>query len=99
MNPDHVRGMTITGAVITVSSSRTPETDESGQVIKDLLRVTGERKKTKAICIALDDYIRSRRREKLLALSGKVEFDLDWQKMEEMELEGMKSRETRRKPR
>jgi molybdenum cofactor biosynthesis protein B len=37
MNPDHVRGITLTGAVITVSSSRTPETDESGQVIKDLL--------------------------------------------------------------
>ena len=68
-------------------------------LIKDLLRVTGERKKTKAICIALDDYIRSRRKEKLLALSGKVQFDLDWQKMEDTELEGMKDRETRRKPR
>jgi hypothetical protein len=68
-------------------------------LIKDLLRVTGEKKKTKAICMALDEYIRSRRKEKLLALSGKVEFDLGWQKMEEMELEGMKDRETRRKPR
>ncbi len=68
-------------------------------LIKDLLRVTGERKRTKAIYVALDDYIRSRRKEKLLALSGKVEFDLDWQKMEEMELQGMKDRETRRMPR
>jgi hypothetical protein len=68
-------------------------------LIKDLLRVTGEKKKTKAICMALDEYIRSRRKEKLLALSGGVEFDLDWKKMEEIELEGMKSRETRRKPR
>ncbi len=68
-------------------------------LIKDLLRVTGEKKKTKAICMALDAYIRSRRKEKLLALSGRVEFDLDWQKMEEMELEGMIDRETRRKPR
>jgi hypothetical protein len=68
-------------------------------LIKDLLRVTGERKKTKAICIALNDYIRSRRKEKLLALSGKVEFDLDWKKMEEIELKGMKDRETRRKSR
>ncbi len=68
-------------------------------LINDLLRVTGERKKTKAIYIALGDYIRSRRKEKLLALSGKVEVDLDWQKMEEMELEGMKDRETRRKHR
>ncbi len=68
-------------------------------LINDLLRVTGERNKNKAICIALGDYIRSRRKEKLLALSGKVEVDLDWQKMEEMELEGMKDRETRRKHR
>ena len=37
MSPEHVRGITVTGAVITVSSSRTPETDGSGQAIKDLL--------------------------------------------------------------
>ena len=73
--------------------------DIPDSLIKNLLRVTGEKKKTKAICIAIDDYIRSRRKEKLLALSGKVDFDLDWQKMEEMELKGMKDRETRRKSR
>ncbi len=68
-------------------------------LIRDLIRVTGERKKTKAICIPLEDYIRSRRKEGLLALSGKVKFDLDWRKMEVGELEGMKDRETRRNPR
>jgi len=73
--------------------------DIPDSLIKNLLRVTGEKKKTKAICIAVDDYIRSRRKEKLLALSGKIEFDIDWQKMEEMELKGMKDRETRRKSR
>ena len=41
MNPAHLREISITAAVITVSSSRTPETDESGQVIKDLLRKAG----------------------------------------------------------
>ena len=41
MNPDHVRVIAITGAVVTVSSSRTPETDESGQVIRDLLGSEG----------------------------------------------------------
>ncbi len=73
--------------------------DIPDSLIEDLLRVTGEKKKTKAICIALDDYIRRRRKEKLLALSGKVKFDLDWKKMEEMELKGMKGRETHRKSR
>ena len=41
MNPEHVHQVTVTGAVITVSSTRTPETDESGKVIQDLLREAG----------------------------------------------------------
>ena len=41
MNPEHLRQVPVTGAVITISSSRTPETDESGQVIKDLLGEAG----------------------------------------------------------
>lgn len=41
MNPEHVREVVITGAVITVSSSRIPETDESGQAIKNLLQKAG----------------------------------------------------------
>jgi molybdenum cofactor biosynthesis protein B len=41
MNPEHERPIPITAAVITVSSSRTPETDESGQVIRNLLQEEG----------------------------------------------------------
>src|SRR5512137_511020 len=41
MNPEHLRELTVTAAVITVSSSRTPETDESGQAIKNLLQEAG----------------------------------------------------------
>ena len=41
MNPEHVHKVTITAAIITVSSSRTPETDESGQVIRNLLQEAG----------------------------------------------------------
>jgi molybdenum cofactor biosynthesis protein B len=41
MNPEHVRQVTITAAIITVSSSRTPETDESGQTIRSLLTGAG----------------------------------------------------------
>jgi molybdenum cofactor biosynthesis protein B len=41
MNPEHVHDIVVTGAVITVSSSRTPETDESGQAVKDLLEEAG----------------------------------------------------------
>jgi Arc/MetJ family transcription regulator len=68
-------------------------------LIKDLLKVTGERTKTRAICLAIKDYIRRKRKEKLLSLSGKINFDLDWQEMEEIELKGMKEREKLRNSR
>lgn len=41
MNPDHVKEFTISAAVITVSSSRTRETDSSGKIITDLLAEAG----------------------------------------------------------
>ncbi|MDD1671270.1 MAG: MogA/MoaB family molybdenum cofactor biosynthesis protein [Methanomicrobiales archaeon] len=41
MDPEHTRDIAITAAVITVSSSRTPETDESGQAIRALLEEAG----------------------------------------------------------
>jgi molybdenum cofactor biosynthesis protein B len=41
MHPEHVHQVTITAAVITVSSSRTPETDESGQAARNLLQEAG----------------------------------------------------------
>jgi hypothetical protein len=68
-------------------------------LIHHLLQVTGEKKKTKAICLAIEDYIRRKRREKLLSLSGKVQFELGWQEMEEIELKGMKEREKLRNSR
>jgi hypothetical protein len=68
-------------------------------LIEDLLKVSGQRKKTKAICLAIEDYIRRCRKEKLLSLGGKIDIDLDWQKLEEQELKGMKEREKLGKPR
>jgi molybdopterin adenylyltransferase len=41
MNPPHIRDMVVTAAVITVSTTRTPETDESGKAIQDLLTGAG----------------------------------------------------------
>jgi len=62
-------------------------------LIDDLLKVSGEKTKTKAIALAIKDFIRRKRKDKLLSLSGKIHFELDWQKMEELELKGMKERE------
>jgi len=41
MNPEHVHEVIITAAIITVSTSRIPETDESGQAARNLLQESG----------------------------------------------------------
>ncbi|MDP3016202.1 MAG: type II toxin-antitoxin system VapB family antitoxin [Deltaproteobacteria bacterium] len=68
-------------------------------LVKDLLKVTGEKTKTRAICLAIEDFLRRKRKEKLLSLSGKIRFDFDWKQIEENELKGMKEREKLRNPR
>jgi metal-responsive CopG/Arc/MetJ family transcriptional regulator len=68
-------------------------------LIDDLIQVSGEKKKNKAICLAIEEYIRRRGKEKFLSLSGKINIDLDWKKMEELELKGMRQRAKPGKPR
>jgi molybdopterin adenylyltransferase len=48
MKPEHIRNITINAAVITVSSSRTPDTDTSGQIAITELTRAG---------IAVDHYV------------------------------------------
>ena len=42
------------------------------QLMTDLDKVSGDMPKTKAICEALELYIKQKRREKLLSLQGKL---------------------------
>ncbi len=43
-----------------------------------VMKETGATTKTQAIRQALEEYIRHRKIEKLIALGGKVRFDVDW---------------------
>jgi Arc/MetJ family transcription regulator len=43
-----------------------------------VMKETGASTKTEAVRQALLDYVRRRKIEKLIALKGKVRFDLDW---------------------
>ncbi|MBI5745591.1 MAG: type II toxin-antitoxin system VapB family antitoxin [Nitrospirae bacterium] len=63
------------------------------ELIGELMRWTGQKTKTKAICEAIEEHIRKKKIDKLLSLSGKLHLDLDWEKMEEEELKGMKEHE------
>ena len=53
-----------------------------------LLAGTKSKTKTKAVEIAIKDYIEKKSIEDLLSLSGKIDIDPDWEREEEAELNG-----------
>jgi Arc/MetJ family transcription regulator len=56
-------------------------------IFQDLLLLTAAKTKTEAVRTALTEYLRMKRKEKLLALRGKVGIDPDWQSLRQAELE------------
>ncbi len=56
-----------------------------------LLAGTKSKTKTKAVEIAIKDYIEKKSIEDLLSLSGKIDIDPDWEKEEEAELNGYRN--------
>jgi molybdenum cofactor biosynthesis protein B len=67
MNPDHIQSLKIVGAVITVSSTRTPDTDTSGETIIRLLKEAGIEIFHYAI---VPDTLEAIRHEVITALKG-----------------------------
>jgi hypothetical protein len=62
-------------------------------LIEEVQKITGEKSKTKAITIAMKEYIRQKRIKELIALRGKLQIDYDWEKEEKLEMEAQKKRE------
>jgi len=52
-----------------------------------LLACTKAKSKTKAVEMAIKDYVEKKSIEDLISLSGKIGIDLDWQQQEEAELD------------
>lgn len=48
------------------------------EILDFVMKETGAATKTEAIRQALKEYVRQRKVEKLIALAGKVRFDIDW---------------------
>jgi Arc/MetJ family transcription regulator len=57
-------------------------------LMEALLAQTKAKTKTKAIELSVREYIEKKSIENIVALSGKINIDSDWQKMEENELKG-----------
>ena len=55
-------------------------------LMQELLARTKAKNKSKAIETAIKQYVEKKAVEDLIALSGKIDIDPDWQKAEEMEL-------------
>jgi len=66
------------------------------KLLEEAMKCTGEKTKTAVVNHALEELIRRKKIEGLLALEGKIHIDLDWQKMEEEELKAMKEHEKQR---
>lgn len=62
-------------------------------LISQVQNISGEKTKTKAIIVAMQEYIRQKKIKQLLALRGKIQIDYDWQKEEDLELKNQKRRE------
>lgn len=62
-------------------------------LIDEVQRLSGEKTKTQAIVTVMEEYVRRRKMEDLLALRGKVVIEYDWEREEEAELKAAEERE------
>lgn len=56
------------------------------ELLDALMKRTKARTKTMAIELAIEEYLERQSIEDLIALSGKIDIDPDWEKEEEAEL-------------
>jgi len=59
-------------------------------LMSDLLSKTRLKSKTKAICIALEDYLYKKKVESLLSLKGKIKINSNKNKLDRLETEESK---------
>jgi hypothetical protein len=64
------------------------------ELIDEVQRLSGQKTKTGAIVTVMEDFVRRRKMEDLLALRGKISIDYDWEQEEAVELKAAEERET-----
>ncbi len=63
------------------------------ELLSAVQKASGEKSKTRAIIVAMEEFIRHRKIKDLIALRGKVKIEYDWKKEEEIEMKAQKKRE------
>jgi Arc/MetJ family transcription regulator len=56
------------------------------EVFTDLMRITRASTKTEAVRIALNEYIRMRRKQQLLSLRGSLDLSDNWRELRDLEI-------------
>ncbi len=64
-------------------------------LLSEVQKITGEKSKTKAITIAMKEFVRQQKIKELLALRGKIEIEDVTEELEKLELEEMKENDKR----
>lgn len=62
------------------------------ELIAEVQQISGEKSKTKAITVAMREYIKGKTVQGLIHLRGKINIDYDWEKEEALELKTQKKR-------
>lgn len=63
------------------------------ELIAEVQQMSGQKSKTQAIIMAMEEYVRRQKMQALLDLRGKVRIDYDWEREEELELKAAEERE------
>jgi len=64
-------------------------------LLAEVQKITGEKSKTKAITIAIKEYLRQKKIKELIALRGKIQIEDVTEELENLELEEMKENDRR----
>jgi Arc/MetJ family transcription regulator len=64
-------------------------------LLAEVQKITGEKSKTKAITIAMREYIRQKKIKELLSLKGKIQIEDVTEELEKLELEEMEEDDKR----
>jgi hypothetical protein len=63
------------------------------ELIKEVQKLSGEKSQTRAITIAIEEYIMRNKIKQLLAMKGKASLSFNWNAMEDEELKAQTKRE------
>ncbi|CBE69621.1 MAG: DUF2191 domain-containing protein [Candidatus Methylomirabilis oxygeniifera] len=64
-------------------------------LLVEVQKMTGTQSKTKAIVMAMEEFVKRKKRERLLALKGQIVLDDVTQELEAMELQEAQAHERR----